>query len=155
MGIAILDPIQDQELETYKTGGRYTIRCRCNTPPGSDVFAFTNISGQWWPQPNQLRQIENGNEWVVDIHFGSEVPHTIHIVRARDAGIELINYYRKIISINNERLKYLKENNFKQEDIDRLWGGYPGIAMTHLPKGLVSQAMVTVRIAKNPTKEKQ
>ena len=52
-------------------------------------------------------------------------------------------------------MKYLKEKNFKQEDIDRLWGGYPGIAMTQLPKGLVSQAMVTVRIAKDPAKEKQ
>ena len=47
-------------------------------------------------------------------------------------------------------MKYLKEKDFKQEDIDRLWGGYPGIAMTQLPKGLVSQAMVTVRIAKDP-----
>jgi pyrimidine deaminase RibD-like protein len=153
IGIEILDPTENQELETYRTGGIYTVRCKCKTQPGGDIFAFTHISGQWWPQPHQLRQIENSNEWTVDIHFGAHVPHTIHIVRARDAGVELINYYRKIISINNERLKYLKEKGFQQEDIDRVWGGYPGIAMTHLPKGLVSQAMVTVRIAKDPAKE--
>jgi len=73
-------------------------------------------------------------------------------VKARDARIELINYYRKIVSINISRKKDLESIVSKKEDVDRLWGGHLGIAMASLPKGLTSQAAVTVDIAKKPEK---
>ena len=35
-------------------------------------------------------------------------------------------------------------------EVNRLWGGHPGIVLSRLPKGFDSQAVVTVEIAKKP-----
>jgi len=73
-------------------------------------------------------------------------------VRAKDAGLELIAYYRKIIGMNLDRKKNLENLKLSAEDVRRLWGGFPGIAMTQLPKGLISEACVTVEIATHQDK---
>jgi hypothetical protein len=51
-------------------------------------------------------------------------------VRAKDAGLELIANYCKIITMNLDRKKNLENLKMSAEDVRRLWGGFPGIAMT-------------------------
>jgi hypothetical protein len=52
--------------------------------------------------------------------------------------------------VNVEREGSLKRLKLEEEDVKRLRGGYPGIAMPRLPKGLDSQAVITAEIAKPP-----
>ena len=150
LGIEIIDPLPNALLHTYKTEGRHIVRFKCKTAPNANIFAFNNMSGQWWPQPDSLKRVENSDEWTIETRFSVPTTHVIHIVRAKDAGLELIAYYRKIIAMNLDRKKSLEKLKLPDEDVRRLWGGFPGIAMTQLPRGLISEACVTVEIAKKP-----
>jgi pyrimidine deaminase RibD-like protein len=150
LGIRVLPLKADGPLETYKTGGKHAFECECTNPPGNDIFVFSNREGEWWPQPNPMRQVGQSNIWEAVVHFGSYGAHTIHIVKANELGMQLIGYYRKIVRMNAERQESLKRLNLEEADVKRLRGGYPGIAMPRLPKGLDSQAVIAVEIAKPP-----
>jgi pyrimidine deaminase RibD-like protein len=150
LGIDILDPEPEAVLETHNTGGKYTGRCECVSPPGRDVFVFAYKGGSWWPQPNPLRQTADPRVWEFDVHFGTHGPHTIHLVKASELGINLINYYRKIARANDDRKERLRSRGLPEADVQVLYGGYPGIEMPSLPKGLESQASVHVNIATPP-----
>jgi pyrimidine deaminase RibD-like protein len=150
LGITFLPLKADGPLETFKTGGKYAFECECITPPGDDVFISSSREGEWWPQPNAMRQVGQSNIWEAVVHFGSYGLHTIHIVKASELGMQLINYYRKIVRMNVERQEALKRMNLSEGDVKRLRGGYPGIAMPRLARGLDSQAFLTVEIASPP-----
>jgi pyrimidine deaminase RibD-like protein len=154
LGIRFLPLEKDGPLETFKTGGQHTFNCECINPPGSDIFVFTNRDGEWWPQPHPLRQVEQSNIWEAVAHFGAYGAHTIHVVKANELGMQLIGYYRKIVRMNVERQEALKRLKIEEQDVKKLRGGYPGIPMPRLPKGLDSQAVITVEIAKPPEEKK-
>ena len=104
-----------------------------------------------------MRQVEKSSIWEAVVHFGASGSHTIHIVKASELGMQLIGYYRKIVKMGTDREAALRrlslgEDGVKlsEEEVRRLRGGYPGIAMPRLPKGLDSQAVITVEIAKSP-----
>lgn len=137
-------------IETFKTGGRHAFECECINPPGSDIFIFSSRNGQWWPQPNPMRQVGQSNTWEADLFFGVHGTHTIHIVKASDLGMQLISYYRKITRVGRERKAVLEGMKLEKQDVERLWCGYPGIEMPKLPKGLDSLAAITVEIARPP-----
>jgi pyrimidine deaminase RibD-like protein len=151
LGITIIDPKPGAILKTYDTGGRHTVKCKCrNIPEKDSVYAFTNIRNQWWPQEQPLRQIEDTDEWAVEVRFGSVAPHSIHIVKVNEIGADFIAYFRKILALNHKRLIDLQAMNLPEADVNRLWGGHPGIVLSRLPKGFDSQAIVTVEIANKP-----
>jgi hypothetical protein len=154
LGIRFLPLKADGPLETFKTGGRHAFECECITPPGNDIFIFLSKGGEWWPQPNPMRQVGQSNIWEAVVHFGAYGAHTISIVKASELGIQLIGYYRKIVGMNVERQESLKRLNLGEADVKRLRGGYPGIAMPRLPKGLDSEAFIAVEIAKPPEEKK-
>ena len=150
LGIRFLPLETDAPLETFRTAGKYTFRCECINPPGSDVFIFSNRQGEWWPQPHPLRQVGQTNVWEADVFFGVHGRHTIHIVKASELGVQLVNYYRKIIRMSMERKEALQRMGLNEQDIRRLWGAYPGIQMPRLPKGLDSQAVIEVDVSRKP-----
>jgi hypothetical protein len=127
--------------------------------PGADVFALTNIGGQWWPQPYALSTNASDNTWSVKLHFGVYGPHTLAIVRANELGVALFNYYRKITGLNWQRARAVREyveslgdsGEYKEALFHRLKAGnlYPGIEMAKLPKGIELQDSVDV-VVENP-----
>jgi hypothetical protein len=64
----------------------------------------------------------------VKVYFGAYGPHSLSIVRANELGVDLITYYRKVISLG---------------------GKYPGIEMGRLPKGIELLAQIDV-VIENP-----
>jgi pyrimidine deaminase RibD-like protein len=147
LGVHIVDPAPNAQLHTYQTGGRHTFICECITPPGPDVFVVsTNPSGQWWPQPGGLRQKGDSNRYEFNCWFGTTGSHTIHIVRATELGIGLINYYHKVVELAREQREKLKSTGLREEVLSPLRLGYPGIAFTRLPRGLDSQDNISVEV---------
>lgn len=146
LGAIILSPAQGETLKIYETGARYTIRFKCLNPPSSNTHLLTYIAGQWWPQSEPFRQVK-GDEWAVDAFFGATGYHTLHIVTAGDLGQVLVEYYKKVCRQNRERRSRLKDR-LDAEGMELLGGDYPGIHMIGLPKGLRSEASVSVYIAK-------
>jgi hypothetical protein len=149
----ITDPVEGQELETYKTRGVYEVRGKCLNPPGDDVFAFTNIGGKWWPQPEPF-QMTKEREWSVNVHFGSHGPHTIYILKASPLGITLVNHYKKACDKQTERMRMLDgklkfADKYEEKEFYRNFpGNYQGIDMGALPKGLEFQAKVGIIISR-------
>ena len=46
-----------------------------------------------------------GQRWKVDVNFGIPLPHKIHIVRANELGMELINYFRKMVYERDQAIR--------------------------------------------------
>ncbi len=111
---------------------------------------MTNDLGQWWPQFEGLRQIAESNKYEFGCRFGTIGFHRIDVVRATELGIGLVNYYRKIISITGRQREKLNSIGLSEEKLKdlRLW--WPGIELTRLPRGLDSQASITVEVVPKP-----
>lgn len=148
-GVTILNPANGAVLETYKTEGKHAVRFKSLNPPTDDNYLLSFNEGLCWPQPGPFRQVE-GNIWAIDAYFGAPGDHTLQLVTATDLGNVLIRYYRKIVSLNTARRDQLKSRLSNYEDVKRLWGGYPGIEMNGLPKGIRLEASVSLTIARAP-----
>jgi pyrimidine deaminase RibD-like protein len=147
-GVTILSPANGSVLETFKTEGKHAVRFKSLNPPTDDNYLLSFNNGLCWPQPGPFRQVE-GNVWEIDAYFGSPGDHTLQLVTSTDLGNVLIGYYRKIVLLNVARRKRLT-SMFSNEVAKQLWGGYPGIDMNGLPKGIRLEASVSVTIAKPP-----
>jgi pyrimidine deaminase RibD-like protein len=153
LGIQITNLESGQMIRTYDKGGAFEIQGKFLNPPGDDVFAFTGIGGQWWPQPHPLRVTGEGT-WSVKVHFGTYGPHTVCIVKACELGTDLVKYYQKVAALNIERErvaeKYFCQNKAAGTDIlEILKYKYVGIEMGALPKGIEIQGVVEI-IVENP-----
>jgi hypothetical protein len=154
LGIQFGNIESGQTIRTWDKNGTFEIRGSCLNTPGENVFVFTGIGGQWYPQFNPLRMTGDG-KWASKIHFGAYGPHTVCIVKATDLGVNLVRYYRKIVSLNHERGRIAKEF-FQKTKIDgshivkSLAMKYPGIEMGYLPKGIEVQAMVEIEVERPP-----
>jgi hypothetical protein len=108
--------------------------------------------GEWWPARNELHQVGDSREWAAEVHFGADGDHTIHVVKATEAGAVLLSYYQDVANRNLERMRELQrrksERGLPEEFLQRLPGSYQGIRMGSLPKGLESQAHVQVRVVR-------
>ena len=154
LGATIVSPTEGENLKTYETQGKSTVRFKCLNPPSTSNYLLVMRDGLCWPQSRPFRQL-NRNTWEVDVHFGSTGEHTLHIVTANDLGRTLIDYYRKIVDLNRERRERLTNRlpavkTVLENDPTVLGGDYPGIQMNGLPKGLRSEASVRVIIPKKP-----
>lgn len=154
LGIVITNTIDGQSINTRQSEGQYTLRGTHLNAPGPDVFVLTSIGSKWWPQAYNLTANEDGT-WSTKIHIGSYEPHTIWIVRANELGSALIEYYRKITAQNVDRqralTRYATDKSLDRNELLGLLGQlYPGIEMARLPKGLQSQAQVTITIEQPP-----
>jgi pyrimidine deaminase RibD-like protein len=152
LGITFVSPTPEEELPTYKTSGRWTIKCTCINPPGNDVFVLMQREGLWWPQRGRLRQIGETEVWEATVTFGATGRHALHIVKASDLGAALVGYYQKITEMNEQQRKRLREFGLSDDDLRKLLNGdYPGIVMpTPLPKGLDTEAVVEVNVVPEP-----
>ncbi len=123
-------------------------------PPGDDVFAFTAVGGQWFPQPHPLL-VTGDKKWTTKIHFGTYGQHTVCIVKTSDLGTNLVRYFRKIASMNVERERFAQDYFQKSktegtEILQMLKLKNPGIEMGALPKGIELQAMVEIEVERPP-----
>ena len=75
-------------------------------------------------------------------------------MKVNELGVQLIGDYRKIIRMSWARRENLEKLAVDKKDVDKLWGAYLGIEMPRLPKGLDSQALITVEIAEPPVDKK-
>jgi pyrimidine deaminase RibD-like protein len=85
LGAAIVTPAQGEELRTYQSSGKHSVRFTCLNPPGVDTYLLVYQRGQYWPQPGPFREIEPG-VWEVDAYFGSTGEQTLQIVTANNLG---------------------------------------------------------------------
>jgi len=156
LGIRITNVQPGQTIRTCDKGGVFEFEGTFLNPPGDDVFALTNIGGQWWPQPYPLRLTAN-DTWSVKVHFGGSGPHTVCIVRANELGAGLIRYYRKIGALNRKARDLVKEvirgSGLEDEEafLRSLGSVYPGIEMGKLPKGIELLDQVNI-LVENPPK---
>jgi pyrimidine deaminase RibD-like protein len=142
LGATIISPKDGDELRTYESGGKYSIRFKCLNPPGSDTYLLSYRGGLYWPQGGDFRQIEP-RVWEIDAHFGSTGEHVLQLVTASKLGSALITYYRNVVELNRSRREKLRG----KIDLSLLGGDYPGIAMNGLPQGLRLEASVRVIVA--------
>jgi pyrimidine deaminase RibD-like protein len=148
LGIRITNPEPGQTIRTYDRGGAYEVAGTFLNPPGADVFAFTSIGGQWWPQHHSLHETGH-RKWAVKIHFGTYGLHVISIVKANDLGVDLVEYYRRVCALNRQRRAEITPS-LPPERLGLLGTDYPGIEMGIMPKGLERQAMVEVNVETPP-----
>jgi hypothetical protein len=99
--------------------------------------------GLCWPQSTTFSEV-NGF-WEGTTNFGLAGEHTLILVAASDLGMALINYHRRVNARNSERTKELGAILEKGRSVPGE-GRWPGIPMAALPKGLRSEASVTVVI---------
>src|SRR5207248_1060066 len=101
------DPGQPIDLIRQSDGGWFgkcTLVCKCANDPDARIKIVAQRGGGWWPARNDLHRISDTREWMADIHFGADGPHTIHIVKATEAGAVLLSYYQDVVNRNLERL---------------------------------------------------
>jgi pyrimidine deaminase RibD-like protein len=149
LGATIVSPKNGELLKTYTTGGKHTIQLEClNAPTDIANHLIVYREGLYYPQWGPFRHIAK-KSWEINAHFGATGEHTLHIVTVNELGRALIQYYRKVTNLNIERRKKLQAS-FTGVDLGMLGGDYFGIEMTGLPKGIRSEASVTVTVAKSP-----
>lgn len=146
-GAKIISPQSGEELHTYKTHGRHPVRFTSANPPTDRHFLLCLKGGLCWPQVSAFRSV-GPDTWEVDAQFGSTGEHTLHLVTAVDLGVCLIAYYRKVLDRNRIRKRELMGVLSSDHALLRE-GDWPGIPMTAMPKGLRSEATITVVIAEN------
>jgi pyrimidine deaminase RibD-like protein len=159
LGIRITNVQNGQTIRTFDTGGVFELKGSFLNTPGADVFALTNIGGQWWPQPYSLSTNASDRTWSVKLHFGAYESHTLAIVRANELGVSFFSYYRKITALNRQRDRAVRDYVDSLEDLEeyrqdlfgrlKVGGLYPGIEMARLPKGIELQDSVDV-VVENP-----
>jgi hypothetical protein len=97
------------ELRTYESGGKCTIRFTCLNPPGDDTYLLDYQDGLYWPQSGPFRPIdEKQTVWEIDAHIGSTGYHGLQLVTADSLGNALIRYYRKVVAQNQNRKEKLR-----------------------------------------------
>ncbi len=89
------------------------------------------------------------------MRFGVSGPFMLYIVSASELGNALVEYYRKVIRDNEQRIALLKTRGAPAGLLKGLPGEYPGIEMTRLPDGLYEEAKVDVVVAQSPLERKQ
>ncbi len=153
LGIRITNVSQGQVIRTWDKGGVFQLAGSFTNPPGPNVFAIVNKSDQWWPQPYSLT-INEENRWSVKVHFGAYGEHVLSIVQANQLGIELVEYYRKIVRLAVQRKMIFESLEVALQERDEvkviLGNLYPGIELGALPKGLELQAQVEVFVQHPP-----
>lgn len=158
LGIRITNLQNGQTIKTFESGGVVELKGTFLNAPGADVFALTNLGGQWWPQPNSLSINTVDNTWSVKVHVGAYRPHKLAVVRVNELALAFFNYYRKIAALNRERDIAARDFVDSQEIDDEFLpqvlaklkvGTYPGIEMTRLPKGIELLDSVDV-VIENP-----
>jgi len=143
LGATILTPADGEELKTYETGGKHTIRLKCLNPPGPDTYLLINREGLCWPQGGPFRPAGKGL-WEIDAHFGSTGEHVLQLITANNLGSALIHYYQKVTQENRSRRSRLRD----KVDASLLGVDHPGIVMSGgLPKGIRLEASVAVYVA--------
>jgi pyrimidine deaminase RibD-like protein len=118
-------------------------------PPGDDVLAITYVAGNWWPQLAPIRVLrETTNEWEVDIDFGEPCTVKIYIVKANAIGMELVNYYRKMVYERNQAITRMTEHfNLDHEEVRRVLApAYWPFTMATLPHGLEAEDCITLDV---------
>jgi hypothetical protein len=74
-----------------------------------------------------------------------------HSCRESDGtGIGLINYYQKVARITMRQREKLNSIELSEEMLKDLRIWWPGIELTRLPRGLDSQAFITVELVPEP-----
>lgn len=151
LGAKIITPTSGEELHTYLTHERHPVRFKCVNPPTDGKhFLLVLKNGLCWPQGSAFRPVDT-DTYEVDAHFGNTGEHLLQLVTALDLGIDLITYYRRVIDRNARRRRDLEKLNLPKDHPLLREGDWPGIPMTAaLPKGLRSEASVTVTIAPKP-----
>lgn len=142
LGATILSPKDGDELRTYQTAGKHTIRFQSLNPPGPDTYLLLYRGGLYWPQSGTFRPIESG-VWEIDAHFGTTGEFVLQLVTANELGSALIRFYRTVVESNRQRRARLGG----KVDLSLLGGDHPGIEMSGLPKGLHFEASVTVFVS--------
>lgn len=145
LGIQITEPMNGQEVRgtNCRVSGTYV------NPPRDNVIAITYVEGHWWPQLSPVRVIpESDNKWEVNINIGIACPHTIYIVKASELGMELINYYFKMVAERNRAiLKTAAHFSIDPEEVRRVMAPlYWSLAMAKLPKGLDMEDHVAIKV---------
>ena len=155
-GIKITNPGNGSVIETYKTGGAYTLEGTFENEPGPDIFGFSQHGGKWWPQSEPLTVI-HPKKWKCRFHFGRiRDPSLATSSRRPPLGADFVEYYRKIRDENLKRIGMIRERLADKPELlaqvqEGLPGSYPGINFGgSLPKGLQILDMVTVEIARPP-----
>jgi pyrimidine deaminase RibD-like protein len=143
----IVTPKAGDILRTYESGGKQALRFTCVNGPGPSTYLLIYKNGQYWPQPDLPRFIEQDGVWEIVAHFGATGDHELRLVTADDLGNVLIQYYRKVVDENLNRRRRLRAQGI---DVSTLGGDYPGIQMSGLPKGLRIEASVAVYVAPAP-----
>jgi pyrimidine deaminase RibD-like protein len=153
LGAQILGPKKLDELHTYKTRGVHPVRFRCENAPDDSTYLMVSRYGLWWPQPDGFRNV-GFKEYEIDARFGTVGEHTLHIVTANQLGRCLIQYYRKIVDENYQRLARIKARfpGLADGEYRTLIGTlHPGIPMSSLLKGFQAEESVTVKVVPDPT----
>lgn len=127
-------------------GGEFVLEGTYINQPGEDVFVLASVGPRWWVQPHPLSSTAAG-KWSAKVYFGSSQDHNLTIVQANELGMVLMKYYGavtdRIVKLKNAVLpKY--EN--RQELTKVVGGNSEAIYMTKLPKGLLMQAQVSVKV---------
>lgn len=123
--------------------GQHLVRLKCANPPTDRHVLLCMKDGLCWPQSTTFSEV-NGL-WEGMTNFGLVGEHTLHLVAASDLGMTLVDYHRRVIARNGDRKKELETIFGKGHGLPGE-GRWPGIPMAALPKGLRSEASVTVMI---------
>jgi pyrimidine deaminase RibD-like protein len=145
LGVTILSPREGDVLQTHKTRGNHTFRCKTVNPPGQETWVVVGRDGQWWPQFNRLARVGSSDEYEFVVNFGSYGRHDVHVVRVSDLGSLLFEYYKTTSSRNVERRNRIRK---AYPDVpDQIFqGDYPGIPMATPPRGLDIQVSISIVI---------
>jgi len=145
LGAKIISPLDGATLRTFETAGKATFRFTCLNAPTDRNYLLAYHAGECWPQYGTFREVDN-KTWEIDANFGAGGLHTMQIVTANDLGKVLIEYYRKVVGMNQSRRNKLTDK-LAVEHRALIGGDYPGIPMIGLPKGLRLETSVDVTIA--------
>jgi hypothetical protein len=104
----------------------------------------------WWPQKWPVSRIEDSNRYKTTVGHGWYGPRTIHIVKANAFGMAVMDFYRKVITRNEERTDYLKSElrdvNLSADLWKNMPSNYQALQFNELPNGLDSLASITVEV---------
>lgn len=150
LGAEIISPKNGEELR-IRLPGSHAVRFTSVNPPASHHYLLSLKNGFCWPQTSEFRPLEPGVS-EVDAYFAAPGQHTLHLVSAVDLGVSLVTYYRRVGERNSKRKRAVDavwpkvNEDVRKELREVLKDIWPGIPMSALPKGLRSEAWITVEI---------
>lgn len=149
LSFQFVDIVPNAQLDTYKTGGRYTFTCECNGPPPDDFFVLVQRGDLWWPQPTKLQRTFSG-QYKFDCWFGATGDHIIHVIKASSMARVLIEYYLYVLKTLEDKRATLRRIGLTEIQLEDLQPWYPPISLGGLPQELFSIAHVAVQVVPNP-----